>query len=240
MIHNLNINIKILILCGGKGERLKPLTESIPKPLVKIQERPILSYLLSYFKRLGFRKFVIAVGYKSEVIIQYFRNEHRDLEIEIVDSGDADIVRRIQDSATHLPGDFILCYGDTLADVDLNDLIRFHQNHNGDVSITVFPLQSQFGVLDIEDNNRVVSFVEKPVLDKWINIGYYYFSHRIIGQIVKYDNFVDFLQATATAGQLYSYKHEGVHITVNTFTELQDAERNITLFLNNNRGMSDE
>jgi glucose-1-phosphate cytidylyltransferase len=120
-----NGDLKVLILCGGKGERLKPLTESVPKPLIKIKGRPILSYLLSHFESYGFRKFVIAVGYRSEAIIRYFEQNHRNIEIEISDSGDADIVKRIKDAAGYLTGDFIVCYGDTLADVDLYSLIRF-------------------------------------------------------------------------------------------------------------------
>lgn len=221
-------DLKVLILCGGKGERLKPLTESVPKPLVKINERPILSYLLSHFESYGFRKFVIAVGYKSESVKRYFKQNHRNLQVEIVDSGDADIIERIKDAAKYLSDDFIVSYGDTLADVDLEGLIRFHNGHDGDISVTCYPLQSQFGVLEISDNGRVASFVEKPVLDKWINIGYFYFSNRIMGKVRKHKHFLDFLHETIHENRLYSYKHRGVHITVNTIKELRDAESNIT------------
>lgn len=223
-----NNDLKVLILCGGRGERLKPLTESVPKPLIKIKNRPILSYLLSHFESFGFRKFVIAVGYKSEAIIRYFEQNHRNIEIEIVDSGDADIVRRIKDSSRYLTGDFIVCYGDTLADVDLYDLISFHKGHGGDVSVTCYPLQSQFGVLEMSDDGRVASFVEKPVLDKWINIGYFYFNQRVIEKVKKHNSFLEFLHEIIHESKLYSYKHRGVHITVNTIKELQEAENNIT------------
>jgi len=223
-----NKDLKVLILCGGKGERLKPLTESVPKPLVKIKERPILSYLLSHFESYGFRKFIIAVGYKSNSVKRYFKQNHRNLQVEIVDSGDADIIERIKDAAKYMPGDFIVSYGDTLADVDLEGLIRFHSDHDGDVSVTCYPLQSQFGVLEISDNGEVTSFVEKPVLDKWINIGYFYFSQRIMDKVKKHNNFLDFLHEIIHENKLYSYKHRGVHITVNTIKELQDAESNIT------------
>ena len=220
--------MKVLILCGGKGERLKPLTESLPKPLVRIKDRPILSYLLSHFESYGFRKFVIAVGYKSEAIVRYFHQNHRGLQIEIVDSGAADIIQRIRDSAEYLTDDFIMSYGDTLADVDLDQLISFHQSHEGDASITCYPLQTQFGVVDMSGNGRVASFLEKPVLDKWINIGYYYFNRRIIARAERHGRFLDFLHEIIEEGILYGYKHRGVHITVNTIKELQDAETNIT------------
>lgn len=219
--------MKVLILCGGKGERLKPFTDSVPKPLIKIKDRPILSYLLSHFQSYGFQEFVIAVGYKAEAIIEYFEREHRNLQVEFVDSGDADIIDRIKDSSKYLSGDFLMSYGDTLADVDLDGLIRFHQGHEGDVSITCYPLQSQFGVLEMADSGRITSFVEKPVLDKWINIGYYYFSERIMSQLKRHETFLDFLYKVTKEGNLYSYKHTGVHITVNTVKELEEAESNI-------------
>ena len=223
-------NLKVVILCGGKGERLKPLTESLPKPLVKIKGRPILSYLLSHFENYGFRKFVIAVGYKSEAIVQYFEQNHKNLEIEIVDSGDADIIERIKDSEKYLTGDFIMSYGDTLTDMNLDDLVSFHHGHKADISITCYPLQSQFGVLEIADLGEVTSFIEKPMLDKWINIGYYYFSHRIISRIKKHSRFLDFLHEIIKEGNLYGYKHRGIHITVNSVKELQEAENNIAQF----------
>lgn len=229
-------DLKALILCGGKGERLKPLTETVPKPLVKIKGRPILSYLISHFEGYGFREFVIAVGYKSETVLNYFEHAHKDLRIEIVDSGDADIITRIKDSSKYLTGDFIMCYGDTLADVNLDGLVRFHGNHEGDISITCYPLQSQFGVLEISDNGSVTSFVEKPILDKWINIGYFYFSQQIMDKVKKHGKFLDFLNETIHEGRLYSYKHRGVHITVNTLKELQDAENNITQLEEKARG----
>ncbi len=233
-------DLKALILCGGKGERLKPYTEDIPKPLIKIKERPILSYLLSHFQSYGFHKFVIAVGYKSETIVEYFERAHRNIQIEFVDSGDVNIIDRIKDSSKYLSDDFIMSYGDTLADVNLDSLIRFHQGHEGDVSVTCYPLQSQFGVLETADTGRVTSFVEKPILDKWINIGYYYFSHRIMSQVRRHHTFLDFLYEITNKGNLYGYKHTGVHITVNSVKELQEAENNITLLEESIENKKDE
>ena len=197
---------------------------------MKIKGRPILSYLLSHFQDYGFRRFVVAVGYKSKAFTRYFKTDHRDLSVEIVDSGDADIIKRIQDASDLLPGDFIMCYGDTLADINLDDLIRFHRRHERELTITCYPLQSQFGVMEIGENGRVRSFVEKPVLDKWINIGYYYFSRRIMDRVHRHHRFLDFLHDTIDDGNLFSYRHRGVHITVNTVRELEDAEHNIVQF----------
>lgn len=216
-----------LLLCGGKGERLNPLTKKLPKPLIPVNGIPILTHLISYLELCGFRRFVIAAGYKSEKIFEYFEHHHKNLEIEIVDSGDVDIIERIKDAIEFIPGDFIMCYGDTLADVNVFKMIESHHKHGGGITITSYPLQSPFGVLNIDKSGKVLSFVEKPILDKWINIGYFYFSRECLKYIKRNDNFVDFLHERVNKGELFSYKHRGIHITVNTITELREAEKNI-------------
>ncbi|MFH1514592.1 MAG: nucleotidyltransferase family protein [bacterium] len=223
-------NFKALLLCGGKGERLNPLTNRIPKPLLPINGIPILSYLISYLEGYGFKDIIIAAGYKSEKIYEYFECHHKNMNIEIVDSGDVDIIKRIQDASEIIPGDFIMCYGDTLADVDLNKMIDYHHSHDGILTLTSYPLQSSFGILDIGESGKVISFVEKPVLDKWINIGYFYFSQECMRHIKDSSSFVDFLHERIARREMYSYKHPGIHITVNTITELRDAENNIANF----------
>lgn len=229
-IKRINPDLRVLILCGGKGERLKPLTHKVPKPLIQIKGKPILSYLISYFETYGLRKFVIATGYKSEYIVSYFNKNHKNLDIRIIDSGDVDILERIQDAVQYIPGDFMMCYGDTLANVDIYKLIAFHKEHKRNVSITLYPLQSQFGVLELNMSGKVISFKEKPILDKWINIGYFYFSGKSRDAIAQSFSFVDFLQSTVKRNEMFGFKHTGLHITVNTITELQDAEKNITRF----------
>ncbi len=220
----------VLLLCGGKGSRLRPLTNELAKPLVEIKGRPILGYLMAYFQRYGLKKFVVAVGYKAEKMTAYFDKHHKEVEVQIVDSGDVDILQRVKDATQYITGDFILCYGDTLANVNLGQLAKFAHKHPKGLSVTAYPLQSQFGLLETDEHGKVTSFKEKPTLDKWINIGYFYFPHSLVPALEKHDNFVDFIQAQVDSGNLYCHKHEGVHITVNTLTELQDAEKNIDFF----------
>ena len=136
--------VTALILCGGKGERLRPLTESIPKPLVRIRGRPILSYLLDHVKKFGIENVVIATGFQAEKIGVFFQENHRDLTVTIVNSGDVDIIERIKACAPHIAGDLILLYGDTLADVDFNRLQEFHYSHQAQSTITLYPLKCQF------------------------------------------------------------------------------------------------
>ena len=219
-----NLINQALILCGGKGERLKPITNNIPKPLVKIGKEAILSHQIKYLCNQGIKKFIIATGYKSEEIKKFIESEFNNLDIRIVDSGDVDILLRIKDCKNILEEIFLVCYGDTLANIDIKKLIQFHNSHDGEVSVSSYQLQSQFGILKTNKENLVIEFLEKPKLDAWINIGYFIFENST--NLVK-NNFADFIEYLAKSEKLYCFKHRGLHITVNTIKELKEAEENI-------------
>lgn len=223
-------NPAVLILCGGKGERLRPLTESTPKPLVHIKGRPILSYLLDHIKKFGISDVVIAAGFQAEKIHRFFEENHCDLNVTIVDSGDVDIADRITACAPHIKGDFILLYGDTLADVNLSELQQYHYSHDSKATITLWPLKSQFGLAEIDSEGNVTKFREKPTLDQWINIGNFYFENDVLDTIKDFNSYADFLEYLGSEKKLKGFKHHGIHITVNTLRELEDAEQNIHEF----------
>lgn len=223
-------DVTALILCGGKGERLRPLTESIPKPLVHIKGRPILSYLLDHIRRFAINDIVIAAGFQAEKIHAFFRDNYRDLAVKIVDSGDVDIIERIKACAPHLRGDFMLFYGDTLADVDLDKLQEYHFAENAQATITLYPLKSQFGLATLDAAGNVTRFEEKPTLDRWINIGNFYYTSEALAWMRDFSSYAAFLEFLGREKRLKGYKHPGVHITVNTFRELEDAEQNIHEF----------
>ena len=225
---SLKKNLSAVILCGGKGERLRPLTSSIPKPLVQIKGRPILGYLLEHLERFeSIKHLIVASGHKSEKIEEYFSKNPSSIETKIVNSGDVDIIQRIQDAAANIGGDFFVLYGDTLSNVNVNEIIKFHRSHSKKATITVWPLKSQFGLLELKKDGTVLSFKEKPTLDKWINIGYFYFDKIVGKELEKFDTFEDFLCDLTLRGELKAYTHEGLHITVNTLRELEEAEANI-------------
>ena len=219
-----------LILCGGKGERLRPLTESIPKPLVPLKGRPILSYLLDHLRKFGIRDVIIAAGFQAEKINSFFLENHRDLTVTIVNSGDVDIIERIRACSPHIKGDFLLFYGDTLADVDLDALQQFHLSSQAKATMTLYPLKSQFGLAELDCDGNVTSFQEKPTLDKWINIGNFYFDHEALAWMKDYSSYAGFLESLGLQRKLKGFKHCGIHITVNTFRELAEAEENIHEF----------
>lgn len=223
-------NPTALVLCGGKGERLRPLTESIPKPLVHLKGRPILSYLLDHIGKFGIEDVIIAAGFQAEKIDLFFADHHRDLNVTIVNSGDVDIIERIKACSPRISGDFILLYGDTLADVDLNRLQEFHFSHGAKATITLYPLKSQFGLAELDQDGYVTSFREKPTLDQWINIGNFYLENEVLSWMKDFSSYAGFLQCLGSQRKLKGFRHQGIHITVNTLRELEEAEENIHEF----------
>lgn len=226
----MSTTLQVILLCGGKGERLRPLTEGLPKPLIPIKGKPLLGHIVEHLRKHSIREFIAAVGYKADRIKEYFEKDLR-AKAELVDSGDADIVKRLAACAPLIKGDFLVLYGDTLSNVDLDDLIAFHRARPQKATVTVWPLHSPFGLLELGDGDKVLSFKEKPTLDKWINIGYFYFEKETLSWMTGFEHFEDFLVHLVAKGELNAYRHKGVHITVNTVNDLKEAEENIGLFL---------
>lgn len=220
-------NLEVVILCGGKGQRLRPITESIPKPMVEIKEKPILSYILDYLSNSGIKNFHIATGYKSEIVHSYLNENYENLKINLVDSGDVDIIERIKDCGKNIGGDFLVLYGDTISDVNIKELIKSHSKGKMLATMTVWPMRSQFGLVEFDNSGKVLSFLEKPVLDKFMNIGYFYFKNEILNLMKDYSDWEIFLNDMVRMEILNAYKHNGLHITVNTIEELLLAEKNI-------------
>ena len=149
-------------------------------------------------------------------------------KVTIVDSGEVDIIERIRSCAKLIKGDgFLDLYGDTLADINIKQLLQFHSKHNGLATITLWPMRSPFGVMEVGRQGRVESYLEKPILNKWINIGFFYFSSELISKMKSFEKFEAFIEYLVNKQELYAFKHTGKHITVNTLQELNEAEQNI-------------
>ena len=228
MSNNISLDLpEAIILCGGKGERLRPITKDIPKPLVKINNKPILHYVIEHLKQFEIGNINIAGGYKSSVLKKYFSENKYDINIDIYDSGDVDIIKRIQDILTVVQKDVIVLYGDTISNVDITDLISNHRKSSKEITMTVWPMKLAYGVVEIAEDGTVESFAEKPILDKWINIGYFYINKHYRDYIINHNSFEYFLLNAANNKSINAYKHLGLHITVNTLSELQEAQSNI-------------
>lgn len=220
-------DLDVIILCGGVGKRLWPITEKIPKPMVQIKDKPILHYIFDYLQSCGVKKYIIGTGYRHEIVQKYLENYQNDKNIKVINSGKVDIIKRIKDAGKLITKDFLVLYGDTISDVNLDELIMFHKNKKLLATMTVWPMRSQFGLVDFDQNGKVLSFSEKPILDKFINIGYFYFKNEILQIMQQYFSWELFLNDMVKMEILSAYVHNGLHITVNTIEELLQAEKNI-------------
>jgi NDP-sugar pyrophosphorylase family protein len=223
-----------ILLCGGKGERLRPLTLDVPKPMVKIKNKPIISYILNQINNPIIHKIYITVGYKAEIIEEYFKENFLDQNIEIINNGDVDIIDRILSAVNLNPeeNEFLIMYGDTISNVNLNNLHAYSKHIKEPGVITIWPLSTSFGVVEIDNDNNVIGFKEKPRLDKWINIGYFILKKDILKFLHKFSKFEDYLQFCGENNFFKAYKHEGEHYTVNTIVELDIVEKNINKIIN--------
>jgi len=220
-------NLVAIILCGGKGVRLRPLTNDTPKPLIHIDNKPILSHVIKHLRSHGIKKFVIATGYQSNKIKEFMEETYVDLDYKLVDSGDTGILARVKDCIKGINSDFLLCYGDTISDINLTDLVKFHRKNSESVTISSFPIMIPFGVMEVDENNNVKSFNEKPILQNVMNIGYYYFNKEDYGMIDRNNGVIELLNLLIKSQSLKCYKHNGIHITINTLAELEIANENI-------------
>ena len=227
--------MKVLILAGGFGTRLSEYTESIPKPMVNIGGKPILWHIMNRYSSFGHKDFFIALGYKGEVIKEYFLNYHSinseftvdlstgninphnvnkvDWRVTLVDTGQNSLTGgRVKRMKKFIGKErFMLTYGDGVANIDLDALLKFHVSHGKMVTVTAVHPVARFGELKIE-NGCVSSFQEKPQMgDGWINGGYFIIEPQFFDLISGDDAILERepLEAAARAGELMAYQHTG-------------------------------
>ncbi|MDP7179740.1 MAG: sugar phosphate nucleotidyltransferase [Candidatus Woesearchaeota archaeon] len=218
--------MKTVILCGGEGTRLKELTEGIPKPLVEIGGKPILWHIMKIYSSFGFNDFVLCLGYKGEMIEDYFKNNKEDWKIEFVDTGaKTNTGGRIKKVEEYVSGRFLATYGDGLADIDLKGLVDFHDGKKKIATMTCVNPLSQFGVLDISDD-LVMGFREKPPLNQWINGGFFVFEPKIFEYLT--DDCVlekEPFEKLAIDKQMAAYKFEKYWDCMDTFKDMQTMNK---------------
>jgi Nucleoside-diphosphate-sugar pyrophosphorylase involved in lipopolysaccharide biosynthesis/translation initiation factor 2B, gamma/epsilon subunits (eIF-2Bgamma/eIF-2Bepsilon) len=224
-------DLTAVILCGGKGERLRPFTDKLPKPLVPLNGKPILHHLLRYLSTEGIKRFILCTGYKAEAIDEFAKNcNEPGWELICVNSGDVSMTDRLADASKHLSGRSLICYGDTLANVDVEALYREHCSSGARLTMTVYPLHSPFGIVEVTEDGFVTEFREKPVLPYWVNIGFMLCELEAIRGIRRGGDMVPFLAEQASSGALRAFKHNGKHLTINTEKERVKAESEIIEF----------
>lgn len=236
--------MKVIFLAGGLGTRLAEETATRPKPMVEIGGRPLLWHLMQLYADHGFKDFLIACGYRGEMIKEYFRNlplrtsdyviDLKDGSVEIVRTSDLDWRIGAIDTGLETPtagrilrlrrfvGEetFMATYGDGLGDVDLTGLVDFHRSHGRLATVTAVRPPARFGALGL-DGPRVVEFAEKPQMsDGWINGGFFVFEPGVFDYLDDESPLERGpLDALAVAGQLMAYRHEGFWQPMDTLRE---------------------
>lgn len=228
--------MKVVILAGGRGTRLSEETAIKPKPMVEIGGRPILWHIMKGYGQFGFREFVLALGYKGEVIKDYFvryqaarsditvdlkagriiyeQESPEDWQVSMIDTGDetqtGGRLHRL-DARLRPTGTFMLTYGDGVSNLDVRRLLEFHRAHGRLATVTAVRPPARYGTMRF-DGDRVAEFMEKPQTGEgWINGGYYVFEPAVLDYIPEDGTILELepLEQLARKGQLMAYRHEG-------------------------------
>ena len=219
--------LKVVILCGGKGTRSYPFTEYFPKVMMPISGSPILVHLMHIYAAQGFTDFVLAAGYRKEILEDYFEGRFQDWNINIVDTGpESDTGERIRRCAPYVGRTFFATYGDGLGNIDLHELLRFHKGKGSLATVTSVRLRCQYGTVLFDGSGRVQRFEEKPIIpDCWINAGFFVFE-RSVFEFWRGENLEsEVVPSLARRGLLYTYLHEGFWKSMDTSKDQQEMER---------------
>lgn len=245
--------MKVLLLAGGLGTRLSEETDVRPKPMVEIGGKPILWHIMKMYSNYGFNEFVVLCGYKGYFIKEYFANYYRhqsDLTVDLsnnsveyfnnkaepwkitlIDTGAETMtggrIKRVQDIIGDEP--FMLTYGDGVSDVDIKKLVEFHKSHGKSITMTSSQPAGRFGALNIDEDNQVHEFKEKPKGDgAWINAGFFVCEPKVFDYITEGDATVfeqSPLQNLAKDGEIFTYKHEGFWKPMDTLKDKNDLNQ---------------
>ncbi len=246
--------MKVIILCGGIGTRLREETEFRPKPMVFVGGKPLLWHIMKIYSHYGFNEFILALGYKADYIKDFFLNQkaltsnfvletknHRtkfylkdreevdDFKITFVDTGLETLpAERILKCRKYIPKGnkhFMVTYGDGVIDLNLKKLFKFHQKQKIIGTITGVHPRSKYGLVKIGRNNLVKDFEEKPVLSDWVNGGYMVFNTKFFDYLKVGETEHPALIRLAKENKLSIYKHDGFWFGVDTFKELEDLNK---------------
>jgi glucose-1-phosphate cytidylyltransferase len=241
--------MKVVILCGGLGTRLREETEFRPKPMVEVGGRPILWHIMKIYAHYGFRDFVLCLGYKGNTIKEYFLNyeamnndftmrlgdpapphchghhSEEGFSVTLADTGlDCQTGGRVHKVEKYVDGDtFMLTYGDGVSDVNIGDLMKFHKSHGRIATVTSVSPISRFGMVEVSPDCEVVKFTEKPQTDGLMSAGYFVFQRELFDFLGGDDCMLERepLERLAQEGQLMAYRHNGFFYAMDTFREYQ-------------------
>ena len=205
--------MKVVILAGGFGTRLSEYTDSIPKPMVPIGEKPMIEHIMGIYASYGHKEFYVALGYKGEVIKEHFKNFKKDWKINLIDTGAETYTGgRLKRLEKYLSNEnFLLTYGDGLSNIDINELIKFHKSHKKMVTISAVRPPARFGSLSLK-GSEVLKFKEKTQLgESWINGGFFVINPKFLNFLKGDETVLESapLEKVTDLKEIRAFKHEG-------------------------------
>ncbi len=224
--------MKVVILAGGLGTRISEYTKTIPKPMIPINNVPILIHIINHYRKYNFKEFYIAVGYKSNVIKNYFKNNKiKNCKINLIHTGENTMTGgRLKRLSKYLGKEtFLMTYGDGLSNINLKKLIKFHKKKGKMITLTAVRPPARFGAIKIV-NNKVKYFKEKSSLDEgWINGGFFVIEPEIFKYIKNDKTYFERapLEKIANKGELSAFKHHGFWQCMDTQRDKEILERKI-------------
>ena len=205
--------MKVVILAGGYGTRLPEYTDTIPKPMIKIGEQPILEHIMNSYSKFDFKEFIIALGYKGELIKEHFKSHKNKWKVNLVDTGQntktGGRLKRLKEVIGNET--FMLTYGDGLSNINLKELLEFHKKNKKIVTVSAVRPPARFGFIKFKDD-KVLSFKEKSKLDVgWINGGFFVMEPKFLDYIKGDSTYLERepLEKIAKEGNMCAYKHSG-------------------------------
>ena len=226
--------MKVIILAGGFGTRISEYTKTIPKPMIKINKKPILHHIMDHYSKYGHKEFYIALGYKGKVIKKYFKNKKiSNWTVNLVETGKNTMTggrlkkfEKIVNNET-----FMITYGDGLSDININKLVKFHKKNNKIATLTAVRPPARFGAVKLK-GNKVSYFKEKSKLDEgWINGGFFVMEPAIFKYISGNKTFLEKepLVNISKKKELVAFKHEGFWQCMDTKRDKELLEKNLKI-----------
>jgi glucose-1-phosphate cytidylyltransferase len=239
--------MKVVILCGGQGTRLREETEYRPKPMVEVGGKPILWHIMKIYAHYGFREFILCLGYRGNIIKEYFLNyeamnndfticlgreshldfngqhEEQDFRVTLVDTGLHSMtggrIKRIQKYISE--DSFMVTYGDGLADIDIPSLLACHERQGTIATVTTVRPPSRFGSVELDESSLVRRFAEKPTTNDRVSAGFLVFRSEIFDYLSGDDCILERqpMETLSKEGQLGAYQHEGFFFAMDTYRE---------------------
>ena len=222
---------KVVILAGGLGSRITEYTHKIPKPMIKLNKKPIIEHIINLYSNYGCKEFLIAGGYKHRIIKNFFSQNKgtKNLKIKVINTGLNSLTgKRVYKLKKYLKNeeDFFLTYGDGISNINLKKLFSMHKKKNSTLTLTAVRPPARFGELKIIDN-LVKNFKEKPQMQKgWINGGFFVINKKFFNYLTKKNVMLERepLEKLCNLKKMYAYKHDGFWKCIDTKRDLEQFE----------------